>query len=252
MLMQFNKIEKINIGLIGDYDPGKAAHQAIPPALSISAKKIGIEINPLWVPTDSIKNEEVLEEFDGIWCVPGSPYKDMEGALLGIKYARENKIPFLGTCGGFQHAVIEYFRSVLQMKEAGHSEVDPAVKYPVISQLSCSLLEANGKVFFKGGSLISKIYDAPSAEETYHCSYGFNNSYTNLLRKSYLKISGKDKEGDIRVLELQAHPFFVLTLFQPEREGLRGEEHPLITAFVSAALKQKIPNFKLQIPNNTQ
>jgi len=243
---------KINIGLIGDFNPDVTAHRAIPLALSLSSKRFGIEINPVWLPTDFIKNNAQLNSLDGLWCVPASPYKSMEGALTAIKYARENKIPFLGTCGGFQHAVIEYFRIVLQMKEAAHSEINPDTTHPVISQLSCSLIEKDGTIFFKDESCIAKIYGALSAEETYHCSYGFNSAYINLLRKSNLKISGKDKEGEVRVLELQNHPFFILTLYQPERSGLRGEEHPLINAFVSAAYKQQMTNFKSQIPNKSK
>jgi CTP synthase (UTP-ammonia lyase) len=230
-------MKRIEIGLIGDYDPSKAAHKAIPLALVLSSKKFGIEINHVCLPTDSIKNGESLTTFDGLWCVPGSPYKSMEGALTGIKYAREHKIPFLGTCGGFHHAVIEYFRNVLQMKEAGHTEINPDAVQPIIIQLSCSLIEKNGTIFFKKESFISKIYETPSAEETYHCSYGFNSDYLNLLRKSNLKISGKDAEGDVRILELQNHPFFILTLFQPERSGLTGKDHPLINAFISAILQ---------------
>ncbi len=174
----------------------------------------------------------------------------MEGALTGIKYARENKIPFLGTCGGFQHAVIEYFRNVLLMKEAGHTEINPDAAQPIITQLSCSLVEKNGTIFFKKESFISKIYEAPSAEETYHCRYGFNSDYFNLLRKSNLKISGKDSEGDVRALELQNHPFFVLTLFQPERSGLKGEVHPLINAFASSAAEHQAANSKSQTANS--
>jgi CTP synthase (UTP-ammonia lyase) len=174
----------------------------------------------------------------------------MEGALTGIKYARENKIPYLGTCGGFQHAVIEYFRNVLQMKEAGHTEINPDAVQPIIIQLSCSLIEKNGTIFFKKDSSISKIYGVASAEETYHCRYGFNSDYFNLLRKSNLKISGKDAEGDVRALELQNHPFFLLTLFQPERSGLMGKDHPLINAFASAAAKHRAANSKFQTANS--
>jgi CTP synthase (UTP-ammonia lyase) len=243
-------MKRIEIGLIGDYNSSKTAHKAIPLALGFSSKNFGIEINPVWLPTYSIKNGESLTAFDGLWCVPGSPYKNMEGALTGIKYARENNIPFLGTCGGFQHAVIEYFRNVFQMKEAGHTEINPDSAYPVITQLSCSLVEKNGTIFFKEESFISEIYGAASAEETYHCSYGFNSDYINLLRKSNLKISGKDNEGDVRILELQNHLFFVLTLFQPERSGLKGKEHPLINAFVSAAAEHQAANSKFQTANS--
>ncbi|MGE5805351.1 MAG: glutamine amidotransferase-related protein [Ignavibacteria bacterium] len=230
-------MNKIKVGLIGDFNPEVTAHKAIPLALNISSKKAGVEVCPVWVATDSIKNEENLSGYEALWCVPASPYKSMEGALTGIKYAREHKIPFLGTCGGFQHAVIEYFRNVLQMKEAGHTEINPDAAQPIIIQLSCSLIEKNGTIFFKEESFISKIYGAGSAEETYHCSYGFNSDYLNLLRKSNLRISGKDAEGGVRTLELQNHPFFVLTLFQPERSGLIGKDHPLINAFISAILK---------------
>lgn len=238
-------MNKIKVGLIGDFNPEVTAHKAIPLALKISSKKMGAEINPVWLSTDSIRNEESLNGLDGLWCVPGSPYKNMEGALTGIKYARESKIPFLGTCGGFQHAVIEYFRNVLQMK-ADHGEINPDSASPVISQLSCSLVEKNGEIFFKEGTLTAKFYNKLFAEETYHCSYGFNSAYINLLRKSNLIISGKDEAGEVRVLELKDHPFFILTLFQPERSGLKGKEHPLIKAFVEAALK----NNKSQIANS--
>lgn len=238
-------MNNIKVGLIGDFNPEVTAHKAIPLALNISSKKAGVEISPVWIATDSIRNEENLSGYDALWCVPASPYKSMKGALTGIKYAREHKVPFLGTCGGSQHAVIEYFRNVLQMKEAAHGEINPDASHPVISQLSCSLIEEDGTVFFKEDSLISKIYNVQSAVEKYHCRYGFNPAYINLLRKSNLKISGKDKNGEVRTMELKNHPFFILTLFQPERYGLKGKEHPLITAFLLSALNKKnIPKFK--------
>jgi CTP synthase (UTP-ammonia lyase) len=100
------------VALIGNYNPSAIAHQAIPEALRVSADS-GHSVEGVWVPTESISNAEVqLRDFDGIWCVPDSPYASMEGALAAIRFARESGRPFLGTCGGFQHALIEYARTL--------------------------------------------------------------------------------------------------------------------------------------------
>jgi CTP synthase (UTP-ammonia lyase) len=103
----------VNIALIGDYDAGITAHQAIPEALRLAAQERAVAVNFEWVPTAQITTRQRIAEFDGLWCIPGSPYRSMEGALLAIQFARESRRPFLGTCGGFQHAVIEYARHVL-------------------------------------------------------------------------------------------------------------------------------------------
>src|SRR2546430_659730 len=96
------------VALIGDHNPSVIAHQAIPEALRLAGNVEGV-----WVHTTSILNPEMdLRGFNGIWCVPASPYASMDGALKAIQYARESGRPFLGTCGGFQHALIEYARNV--------------------------------------------------------------------------------------------------------------------------------------------
>ena len=97
----------LNIGLIGDRDDDIVAHRAIPRALALAAEAAGIPVRFEWLPTKAITSPEPLTRLDGLWCVPGSPYQNMDGALLGIRHARESGTPFLGTCGGFQHAVIE-------------------------------------------------------------------------------------------------------------------------------------------------
>src|SRR5580704_10926309 len=95
------------VALVGDYNPSVIAHQAIPEALRLSSTTAHA-VEGVWVPTESIRNPELdLAAYDGFWCVPASPYASMEGALKAIRYARESGRPFLGTCGGFQHAVIE-------------------------------------------------------------------------------------------------------------------------------------------------
>ena len=226
----------IQIGLIGDYSPKVTAHIAIPQALAIAANDTGIKVNVTWLPTESLAQDlEQLSSFNGLWCVPASPYASMDGALSAIRFARERNRPFLGTCGGFQHALIEYARNVLGYAEAEHAETNPAAAMPLIAPLSCSLVEANGTIKFKEDSIIRSIYGKDEAVEQYHCNYGVNVRYQKLLETGEMKITGVDVEGEPRVVELAGHPFFVATLFQPERSALSGIVHPLIRSYLQEA-----------------
>ena len=228
----------IRVGLIGDYNPKVTAHQAIPKALTIAGDQLNCTTEGVWLGTVKLVGDidEMLSQFEGLWCVPASPYANMDGALAAIRYTRENGVPFLGTCGGYQHAVLEYARNVLGFSEAGNIEVDPHTKMPLISPLTCALVEKNGVIEFKPHSHISKIYGVVSAEEAYRCSFGFNPQYIPLFDETELVISGKDSEGEPRVIELTNHPFFIGTAYQPERSALQGNGHPLITAFVASIL----------------
>ncbi|STQ46582.1 CTP synthase [Ewingella americana] len=105
--------QQVRLAIIGDHNPAIVAHQAIPLALNLAAQTFDLDIHTTWLNTDTIDAQRSLEEFDAFWCVPGSPYQSTEGALHAIRYAREQQKPFLGTCGGFQHAIIEYARNVM-------------------------------------------------------------------------------------------------------------------------------------------
>jgi CTP synthase (UTP-ammonia lyase) len=171
--------------------------------------------------------------------VPASPYASADGALAAIRYARESSRPFLGTCGGFQHAVLEYARNVLGCSAAAHAETAPDAAMPVIARLTCSLVEKSGSVRVADGSRLRGIYGAAEVTEGYHCNYGFNPAYEGLLSDpDGLRVAARDSAGEVRAVELAQHPFFIATLFQPERSGLRGADHPLINAFVEAARGQ--------------
>jgi CTP synthase (UTP-ammonia lyase) len=228
----------IRIGLVGDYQPEVIAHQAIPKALAMAADAAGAVVEPIWLATTSLSGmpETELATYDAFWCVPASPYQSMEGALRAIRYAREQHVPFLGTCGGSQHALIEYARNVLGLAEADHAESNESTVMPLISLLSCSLVETAGTVVFTPGSRVAAIYRAAETVEIYHCRYGLNPEYQSLLVQGPLRITGRDAHGEVRVVELSGHPFFMATLYQPERWALRGAVHPLITAFVEAAV----------------
>ena len=224
------------IGLVGDYDASVPAHQAIPRALALAAEALHAPIDFRWLPTETIDGDAVLAPFDGLWCVPASPYRSMEGALHAIGFARTQPRPFLGTCGGFQHAVVEYARSILGWADADHAESSPDAVRPVIAPLSCSLVEVTDRVRLRPGSRIAAAYGATETVEGYRCRYGLNPAFREALVSGPLRVAAEDDAGDVRALELDGHPFFVATLFQPERAALAGRLPPLVLAFARAAM----------------
>jgi CTP synthase (UTP-ammonia lyase) len=224
------------IALIGDHDPAAVAHRAIPPALGLAAGTAGRHIDWAWVHTSTLLGDLTahLEMFDGIWCVPGSPYANTDGALEAIRVARDRRVPFLGTCGGFQHALLEYAAAVWGVPAPAHAELDPSAADPVIAPLACALVEQAGTIFFEPGSRLLAIYGSDDAVEGYHCSYGLSPACAGRLASGPLRVAARDLAGDVRAVELEGHPFFVGTLYQPERSGLEGRRHPLIAAFMDA------------------
>ena len=227
---------RLTLALVGDRDERIAAHRAIAAALPLVARSLGVAIEPLWLSTDSITSPTALKQAHGVWCVPGSPYRSMDGALTAIRHARTHGVPFLGTCGGFQHAVLEYARHVLGWVDAEHAETAPGAPRAVISLLQCALVEASETVRLQPGSRIAQAYAGSQAHEGYHCRYGLNPAFQAALLKGPLVASAFDAAGEVRAIEHTDHPFFVATLFQPERAALRGEVPPLAAAFARAAL----------------
>jgi CTP synthase (UTP-ammonia lyase) len=224
---------KRSIAIIGEYDPTFPPHVATNAAIEHSRSASGLDVHCSWVSTEEIDGT-LFERFSGIWVAPGSPYKDMDQALWAIRYARENGVPCFGTCGGFQHMIIEYARNVLGFKEAGHAEYDLSASNLFITQLACSLVGREMELTFSSGSLVAEIYGVTSAIEQYYCNFGVNPDYVSLLQTGALEITGSDSEGEIRVIELPGHPFFLGTLFVPQTRSRAEQSHPLVTAFVKA------------------
>jgi CTP synthase (UTP-ammonia lyase) len=233
------------LALIGDFNPEVVAHRAIPLALGLANEAAGCIVAWDWIGTDTITDApHQLAAYAGIWCVPASPYKNTAGALAAIRFARETGRPFLGTCGGFQHALIEFARNVANIENAGHAETarstchliddigtDPEL---VITPLACSLVGQHENILFTPGSQLHRIFSGQPSHEGYHCNYGVNPLYRSRLETAGLRFSGFDREMQVRALELPSHSFFLGTLFQPERSALAGCRHPLIQAFVGA------------------
>jgi CTP synthase (UTP-ammonia lyase) len=230
-------MQAITVALIGDHDESVLAHKAIPMALALAGSALGCTVEWEWCATTAMLHEAAarLAKHHGAWCVPGSPYESEAGALDAIRIARESGMPFLGTCGGCQHAILEYARNVLGYVDAKHAETHPDALLPLIAPLSCALVEARGTIRLDGGTTIARIYGQNVIEEGYHCSFGLNPKLEHLLKGSALRITGRDPAGEARSLELTGHPFFVLTQFQPERSALVGTLPPVVSAFIDAA-----------------
>ncbi len=235
-------IQPVAIALVGDYDAGITAHAAIEKSLQLaSAAPAAAKVVWRWLSTPQLAaSVQELIQHDAVWCVPGSPYRSAAGALAGIQAARTRNIPFLGTCGGCQHALLEYARNVLGIGEAEHEEEAPHASLPLISALSCSLVEVENEVSFTPGSFVRRIYGTAQSKESYHCRYGLNPRLEYLISGSDMEITGRDKNGEARAFEIRNRWFYILTQFQPERSGLIGRLHPVIEAFLEAAREQKV------------
>lgn len=229
-----------HVALVGDFNPDVVAHRAIPLALARACERLDAACQWEWIHTSSLSGNVVagLSKYAGIWSVPNSPYANPGGMIDAIRFARTHGIPFLGTCGGFQHALIEYADAIWAIPDPTRTGGDPyATGNPVIAPLSCALVKVGGDVWFEQGSRLGAIYGADSAHEEYHCGYGVNPAIASRLATGALRISARDRGGDIRAIELDGHPFYIATLYQPERSALRGTAHPLVTAFVRSVIR---------------
>jgi CTP synthase (UTP-ammonia lyase) len=164
-------MRQVQVGLIGDFNHGVTAHRAIPLALRLAADNAGCLLEGIWIHTTTLGPDVArqLSPFAGLWCVPATPYENAHGALAAIRFAREAGVPFLGTCGGFQHALLEYARNVLGIQDAEHAEEHPETPMPLIAPLSCALVEQAGAIALMDNSQLRQIYRATEAEEEYHC-----------------------------------------------------------------------------------
>ncbi|EME60113.1 CTP synthase C-terminal region-related (seleno)protein [Amycolatopsis decaplanina] len=222
------------VALVGDRSDGVRSHVRIPMLFERLAERDGLELDAYWIPTDAVGR---LTGFDAVWLVPGSPYRSEAGAVATVREAREHGIPFLGTCAGFQHALLEFARNVCGLGGIGHAENAPDAHEQLIVPLACSLVGHEGVIHVTPDTLAARILGAERSVERYHCSYGLDGRHLDDLASNGLVFSGFDGEGDARIAELPEHPFFLATLFQPELAGDGTRPHPLVQAFARAAVE---------------
>jgi len=225
----------MELAIIGDYNADFRPHAATNEAIAHSVQKYKIPLHYVWISTDEIETnfENIIATYKGFWIAPGSPYKSMKGALRIIKHARENNIPTLGTCGGFQHMVIEFARNVLGIIDAQHAEYDPYASRLVVNPLSCSLAGQSLEIELTDrSSRTFNIFGSEKITEKYYCNFGLNPEYQEQLNDNGFKIVGTDKLKEARILELKNHPFFIATLFVPQDNSTKVEPHKLVSAFL--------------------
>lgn len=222
------------IALVGDRSANVRAHARIPQLIDALLVRDSIALDAYWIASPDAAACD-LSGFDAIWVVPGSPYEDLDGVLTAVRTAREREIPFLGTCGGFQHALLEYARNVCGLPDVANGEVSPDAEEQLIVPLACSLKGHEEAVMIAPGTLAARITYPGRRTERYHCSYGLNPAYLDALTSGGLRFSGFDDDGQVRVVELPGHPFFLGTLFQPELAGDGSHPHPIIRALAVAA-----------------
>jgi len=229
-----------SIAIVADYDSNNRTHAATTEAIEHCSAALGSPIEHRWIGTEQLAAPDgasLLTGCGGIWIGPGSPYKSMEAALRTIRMAREHGIPLLGTCGGFQHIVLEYARNVLGYADAEHAETQPGASRLFISRLACSLVGRTMTITLQPKSMVARLYGRTTVQEQYQCNFGVNAEYVETLRSSALKIVGSDDEGVVRAVELPEHPFFVGSLFLPQMSSTRSAPHPLVLGFVEASLR---------------
>jgi CTP synthase (UTP-ammonia lyase) len=221
----------IQVGVIGDFDPANETHTAIQQSFDQAAQGA---VQAVWIPTDAAAST-ALSRYAGIWCAPASPYCSLEGALSGIRFAREKGVPFLGTCAGFQHAILEFARNVLGFGNAASEEYDAAAADLFVSRLDCSLWGKQMTIRIQPGTLAHRLYGADQAEERYYCNFSFNPAYRGDMERGGARFSATDPDGRVRTFELPAHRFFLGTLFVPQTSSAPGKPHPVIAGFAAAA-----------------
>ncbi|HZP62256.1 MAG TPA: hypothetical protein VFB28_02485 [Terriglobales bacterium] len=236
----------VRIAILGDYDPKSPTLPAIEKSLQHASATLSQSFYSEWIPTISLTDqraEKTLESFDGIWAAPGSPYQSFDGMLKGIEFARRRDWPFLGTCGGFQYALIECARNVLGLKDADSAENNSASKNIIITPVACAV--ANGgkpklsgaipEIRLRPGSYLQSFYRQDTVTEEFFCNFEVNKEYEWAAIEAGFPVVARGPKGEIRAIESPTHRFFVATLFQPQLSSKPNKPHPLVLAFLQAA-----------------
>ena len=249
----YNPTKEVTIGLVGKYVELKESYKSIAEAFIHAGAVNDCKVKVEWIHSDSLTEENIVEKFknlQGILVAPGFGNRGIEGKIIAIKYARENKIPFLGICLGMQCAVIEFARNVLGLKDAHSREMNPATSAPVID-----LLEAQKNISHMGGTmrlgsypcrlvegtLAHRIYGKININERHRHRYEFNNDYVKSFKDAGMVLSGLNPDADLaEIIEIPSHQFFIGVQFHPEYKSTVENPHPLFVSFVKASLGEKI------------
>ena len=249
----YNPEHNVTIALVGKYIALHDAYLSVAEALKHAGIANKANVNIKWIDSEELTEENIdsyLSDVNGILVPGGFGHRGTEGKILAIKYARTNKIPFLGLCLGMQLSIVEFARNVLKLEDASSIEFEPDTKNPVIHLMPdqegitdiggtlrlgaypCELLD---------DSLAYSLYGTKSISERHRHRYEVNNDYRQALTENGLIQSGISPDGRIvEMVELKDHPFFIATQAHPEFKSRPDVPHPLFKGLVSSALKHHV------------
>jgi CTP synthase (UTP-ammonia lyase) len=240
--------DAVRIGIVGDFNPDFRSHLATNASLEHAAGKLNRKVQSEWIPTPSLATgnaEKILEGFDGLWASAGSPYKSFDGMIKGIEFARRRDWPFLGTCGGFQYAFIEFARNVLNIKDADSAENNSGSQNIIIYPVACAVPDRKGnapklsgavpEIRLRPGSYLQSFYGKETVTEEFFCNFEVNPDFEWTTMEAGFPVVARGPQGEIRAIESPLHRFYVATLFQPQLSSTVKNPHPLILAFLQAA-----------------
>jgi CTP synthase (UTP-ammonia lyase) len=210
------------IAALGDRNPSYLTHREIDATIALAPAI-------RWVGTEDAR----IDGFDGLWVVPGTPYRDEDATLDTIRSAREQGMPILGTCGGFQHMAVEYARNAAGLPNAAHAETDPDGEDLVVAPLACSLVGEERTIRPVAGTRLAAICGTEPFTGFHYCNYGLAPGVAERLA---LVVNAHADDAGVEGFELAADAFYVGTLFQPQvGTSASGVVHPLVRALIEAA-----------------
>ncbi len=251
-IREINKNNVIKIAIVGKYVKLEDSYISVIESLYHAGFANNIKVKVELVDAEKINkgnSEQILKEYDGIVVPGGFGNRGIEGKIETIRYARENKVPFLGICLGMQMAVVEYARNVLKLEDANSSELDEKTKHPVIH-----IMEEQKKINKKGGTMrlgaypcvlqkdtiARRIYGEEEISERHRHRYEYNNSYRKQLEEAGLKVSGTSPDGNlVEIVEIEEHPYFIAGQFHPELKSRPNNPAPLFVGLIEACKKIK-------------
>ncbi|AWH87955.1 glutamine hydrolyzing CTP synthase [Limnobaculum parvum] len=252
-----NPTREVTIGMVGKYVELPDAYKSVIEALKHGGLKNRFSVNIKLIDSQDVevRGEEVLSGLDAILVPGGFGYRGVEGKITAARYARENKIPYLGICLGMQVAMMEFARNVVGMPGANSTEFVPDCKYPVIalitewrdeegnvevrteeSDLGGTMRLGSQLCHLTEGSLVRELYSSPTITERHRHRYEVNNMLLPQIEAAGLLVAGRSADHKlVEIIELPDHPWFVASQFHPEFTSTPRDGHPLFAGFVKAA-----------------
>lgn len=264
----YHPTDEVSIGIIGKYVEYEDSYKSLKEALVHGALAESLKLRVTWIEAEGLEDpgyEKQLEGFDGILVPGGFGKRGVEGMLNGIRYAREQKVPYFGICLGMQTACIEFARNVCGLADANSSEFDPAAEHRIIYKLrELTGVEEMGGTMRLGAwpcmlepdSLAAQAYGKTEISERHRHRYEFNREYEALLTGAGLRISGSTPDSTyVEIVEIPDHPYFLGCQFHPEFKSKPLEPHPLFHSFVKASYanrKARMAASAAEAPAKTQ